>query len=126
MELLRSIDPAVLVAVLAAMSAIFAPLITAWLNNRHQYKMKRMEIVQAEKIRAIQEYAESCSNYIARCHRVELGEYSKSYGKIFLYTDRKHWKAIKELHADIESGNFQAASAKFASVCQALSEDMKL
>lgn len=126
MEWLRRIDPTILVALLATFSAVFAPTVTAFINNRHQYKMRKLEIVQGERIRAIQEYVESCSSYIARYHRVELSEYSKSYGKIFLYADKKHWKAIKELHADIENGNLQSASRKLAEVCQALSDDMKI
>lgn len=126
MEWLNRIEPTILVALLTAFSAVFAPTVTAFINNRHQHKMRKLEIVQEERIKAIQEYVESCSSYISHNHRSELSEYSRSYGKIFLYADKKHWKAIKELHADIEKGDFQSASGKLADVCQALSSDMKI
>lgn len=126
MEWLNRVDPTILVALLTTFSAVFAPTITAFINNQHQYKMRKLEIIQEKRIQAIQEYAESCSRYIAHNHRGELSEYSRSYGKIFLYADKKHWKSIKELHAEIENGNFQSAASKLADVCQALSSDMKI
>ena len=126
MDWLRKTDPTILVALLTTFSAIFAPTITALVNNRHQYKIRKLEVLQEKRIKAIQEYAESCSNYIAHNHRAELCEYSKCYGKIFLYANKKHWAKIKGLHADIENGDFQSASAKLADVCQALSLDIGL
>ena len=113
-------------AIYAAIAAIIAPVLTALINNLHQYRMRKLEMVQDKKIQAIQEYAESCSSYIAQNHRAELSEYSKSYGKIFLYADKKHWKDIQAVHDDIKSGNFESASERLAHVCQALSGDMKL
>lgn len=126
MSWLRDVDATVLAALLAAFSAIVAPVITTWINNRHQYRMKKLEMVQEERIRAIQEYAESCSNYIAHQKGYEKTEYSKSYGKIFLYADKKHWKSIQSIHRDIAEGHLQDASEKLASVCQSLASDMNV
>lgn len=126
MDWLREVDATVLAALIAAVSAIFAPVITAWINNHHQYRMRKLEMVQAERIRIVQEYTESCSTYIAHQSGHELSEYSKSYGKIFLYTDKKHWKSIRSLHQAISEKNFQSASEKFAVVCQSLASDLKI
>lgn len=110
----------------AAIAAIIAPVLTALINNRHHYRMRKIELVQAEKIKAIQEYAESCSNCIDRPKSHEKTEYSRSYGKIFLYADKRHWKDIKAIDQAIQDENYQLASEKLASVCQALSKDMKV
>lgn len=110
----------------AAIAAIIAPVVTALINNRHQYRMRKLEMVQEEKAKAIQEYAEACSNYMADNHRNAQVEYYKSYGKIFLYANKNHWEDIEAIHTDIENGNFQSASRKLSAVCQSLSRDIKI
>lgn len=110
----------------AAIAAIVAPVVTALINNRHQYKMRKIEMVQEEKIKAIQEYAEACGNYMALNNGSVRSAYYKSYGKIFLYSEKKHWKSIEEIHQNIENGNFTAAAEKLPHVCQSLAGDMRI
>lgn len=110
----------------AAIAAIIAPIATALINNRHQYRMRKLELVQDEKIKAIQEYAEACGNYMASNNGAVRSAYYQSYGKIFLYADKKRWKAIEEIHTHIENGEFAAASEKLPSVCQSLAGDIRL
>lgn len=109
----------------AAIAAIIAPVLTALINNHHHYRMRKIELVQSEKIKAIQEYAETCGNCIERPKGHEKSEYAKSYGKIFLYADKRYWKDIKAVNQAIEDENYTIASEKLASVCQSLSKDMK-
>ena len=110
----------------AAIAAILAPVFTCLINNRHQYKMRKLEIIQEQKSKVIHEYAEACSNYMTDSHKNAQVEYYKSYGKIYLYANKKHWRAIESIHTDIENGNFKLASEKLTNVCQALSFDIKI
>ena len=126
MEWLQKIDPTVLAALLAAFSAIIAPIVTSCINNRHQYRMRKLEIAQEEKIKAIQHYAEACSNYISHPARDELVEYSRAYGKIFLYTDKSCHDDIKAIDKSIENQKLQDSSNMLAKVCEALSSEMKI
>lgn len=119
-------DAVVLAALITAFSAIIAPVITAWINNRHQYRMRKLEMMQAEKIKAVQEYVESCSRYIAHGNSAELADYARSYGRIFLYVGKKHWKKIRAIHHFIDDGNLHAASDALADICQELSGEMKI
>ena len=119
-------DTTVIAAFIAAISAIIAPVITAIVNNRHHYKMRKLESTQDEKIRAIQQYAESCSNYIAHPGRPELIEYSKSYGKIFLYTSKSIHKDIEQIQKHLDNQNFSAAACLLAKVCQDLSVEINI
>lgn len=113
-------------AIYAALAAIVAPVLTALINNRHQYRMRKLEIFQDERIRAIGSYAESCSNYIDNPYATEKSEYLRAYGKVFLYTKRKQWPAIESVHADIMSNDLESASGKLADLFQSLSADMKI
>ena len=110
----------------AAIAAIIAPVLTALINNHHHYRMRKLELVQSEKIKAIQEYTEACSNCIQHPKGFEKSEYAKSYGKIFLYADKRYWKDIVAINQAIERENYTLASEKLASVCQSLSKDMKI
>lgn len=112
-------------AIYAAIAAIVAPVLTALLNNHHQYRMRKLDIFQDERIKSIQAYTESCSNYIENSYAQEKSEYLKAYGRIFLYTRRKHWPEIESVHSDIMREDFQSASGKLAVLFQALSSDMK-
>lgn len=38
------IDPTITISIILAICALFAPSITALINNRHQYKMKQLEL----------------------------------------------------------------------------------
>lgn len=116
----------VLAAIVAAIAAVVAPVITTWLTNRYHYKIKRVEIFQSQKITAIQRFSSSCSNHLASCNKQTKDEYYKSYGEIFLFASKKHWKDIESLNCDIEQGNFDNAALKLPKVCQALSTDLKL
>ena len=113
-------------AIFAAIAAIIAPVLTAFINNRHQYKMRKLELYQNERIQSIQDYTSSCSNYIENPYAPEQSEYLRAYGKIFLYARRKHWPAIESVHSDIMRKDFQRASDKLADLFQALSSDLKI
>ena len=119
-------DTTVIAALIAAVAAIIAPVITTCLNNRHQYKMRKLEISQEEKIKAIQEYTEACSNFLIDGRSAAKSEYYKSYGKIFLYANKKNWSKIEKLHFAIENGPESAASNLLNELCQDLSSDMKI
>ena len=46
-------------AIIAAISAVFAPSITALINNRHTEKMKRLELFETEKRKVYSDFAKS-------------------------------------------------------------------
>lgn len=120
------IDATVIAAVVAAISAIVAPVVTTAINNRHQYKMRKLEIIYSEKLTAIREYTESCSNYLVDKTLDAQAAYYKSYGRIFLYTNKKHWENIQGLHSAVSHNNFEMAAALLEEVCQDLSVEIKV
>ena len=43
------LDPTITLSVIVALCAIISPVLTTWLNNRHQYKMKELEMAHANQ-----------------------------------------------------------------------------
>lgn len=119
-------NPTIIVALITTASAVFAPVLTAWINNRHQYRMRSLELIQVERIRAIQEYVQACSDYFSPANQLNGDRYFSSYGKIFLYADKSHWDDIQKIHSYVLKGDFQSASDKLADTCQELSNDLRL
>ena len=120
------LNATIIAAFVTAFSAIAAPVLSTWISNRYQYKMKKLELVQADKIDAVRRYISSCGNVLASSNTKSRSDYYQCYGEIFLYTDQACWNMIRELHADIESGNYISASKKIPDVAQALSSDISI
>ena len=47
-------------ALLAAMTAIIAPIVTTFLNNRHNLRIKRIELIYENKLKSYSEFAHHC------------------------------------------------------------------
>lgn len=116
----------VIAALIAAVAAIVAPVFTAIINNHYQYKIRKLELTQKQKIEVIQRYAASCSNYMVACNAKARDEYYQSYGEVFLYTDKRSWSVIESIHNDIEKQNYASASEKLGKVIQLLSSDINV
>lgn len=118
-------EPTLIVALITAVSAIASPVVTAVINNRHEYKMRKLELIQNQKIKAIQGYTTNCSNYLSSNSNRTREEYYKSYGEIFLYVNKHNWKIIESLHSEIENGSWDSALKNLRIVCQSLSREME-
>lgn len=116
----------VIVSLVAAVSAILSPVLTTLINNRHQYKMRKLELLQEQKLRAVQQFTSSCSTHLAAYNKQSRDEYYKSYGEIFLYVNKKHWAAIEALNSDIEEEKLVEAGKKLTEISQSLSSEMKI
>lgn len=122
MELLTNIT--LLTSAIAAIAAIIAPLITTWVNNKYQVKIRKMELFQNRKVEVIAAYTSAVSNYISSPNIKVRNDYYSCYGEVFLYVNKNHWSKIESLHHDIQNGNTLAASQKLPDVCKSLASEM--
>lgn len=111
-----SIDWSAVAAWIALAVAIISPIITAIINNFHESKMKRIEIIKNRGLDVIENYLSVVSREI-----YILGvsdNYNKCYSLIFLYAPKSLHKSIEELDSLIRS----SGSKQFpdANKCQAL------
>lgn len=120
------LDATVIAAFATAFSAIIAPVLSAWISNRYQYKAKKLELIEADRIDAVRCYVSACGAFLATSNTKSRADYYQCYGEIFLYTDRSCWDLIRTLHCNIESGNYAAASKLLPDLAQALSPTMEV
>lgn len=52
-------DTTVIVALITTIAAIISPIITALITSRKEYKVKKLEIVYQEKLKAFNEFADA-------------------------------------------------------------------
>lgn len=69
-------------ALIAAVAAISAPVITAIVNNRHEYKMRKLEYQFANKSKALQEFMQAFSELEASGFDITFDD--KNYNKTVL------------------------------------------
>ena len=92
-----NIDLSITISVILALSAILSPIIVAIINNRHQRKMKQLEMANEHKIRAIEEYMSKLVEYITRPSSHVRKEYGYSFGQALLYVSSSNRKLMIEI-----------------------------
>lgn len=112
-------------ALLLTLCSIVLPTITTILNNRHQIKMREMNFNLDKKFAVIETYIESVGNCLELCSRVNLSQYNKAKGMLYLYVPKKLHKQINELDICIQSQQLNTAKSLFDVLCIDLSNVVK-
>lgn len=112
-------------ALLLTLCSIVLPTITTILNNRHQIKMREMDFNLDKKFSVIETYIESVGNCLELCSRVNLSQYNKSKGMLYLYVPKKLYKQINELDICIQNQQLNTAKSLFNMLCIDLSNVIK-
>lgn len=103
------IDVTVTVSLVAAISAIIAPVITAVVNNRYQLKMRKIELYEQKRIDVINSYSKSLNAYLNNiCGNTEY-EFAQHKHSIFLYAPKASWKIIEKINNNIDEGKLDDA-----------------
>ncbi|MDO4282337.1 MAG: hypothetical protein Q4D02_01760 [Clostridia bacterium] len=112
-------------AIALGLSAVISPIFTTYLNNKHQLRIKQIDVFESKKSKAINDFLECCynlkNNYndenFLKCKLsiVNLGLYisndnrdilncmidtfnNKSFPKDFFYTELDKW--AEQMHQD--------------------------
>lgn len=122
-------DTTVTISVLLALSAILANVITTILNNRHQSKLKKLEMYELQKREVLQNFI----NVTIDC----FGNYDNYYiNKDFtkaIYTLQLYFKSanitfiemMNELMKDSSGKNRTEFNTSFAKIINKLSEEIQ-
>lgn len=111
----------IIVALLAAISAITAPILTSLINNYYQLKMKQIELYEEKRIKAINDYISSVSQCIQLASNESIKEMSQSFNSIFLYTSPDLWDDLLKINKLIENIEFEQVSELLPNIAQRLS-----
>ena len=120
-------DATIIVALVAAIAAVIAPIFTAFFNNRKELKLKRIDILQKSKIEVYQSF---CATYGALADSDSREEMRKFMGiaymvAITLEDDKEQYKLFN-LASTVESvGKGSTTDAAFLECMRILSNAMK-
>ena len=111
----------VIVALITAIAAILAPLITAVINNRYQLQIRKIELYEEKRIIAINQYVSLACKYLNHPSEHFKNELSESKQTIFLYAPKSTWEYIESMNTAIDSGNLEEARKLLPRLSQELS-----
>ncbi len=116
-------DLTVIVALITALAAIIAPVFTAFINNLHEQKMKRIEMYEAKRIEVINEYVSRAEKYIENIGDLcMLDKFQQYKNQAYLYMPKSLWQNIDELHHAIDTNDQESAKTWINVISKSLSD----
>lgn len=126
-------DTGTAVALGVALAAIISPIAVAIINNCHQTKIKKIEILTDYKLNAVEEYLKC----LGKCRKDLCGdainEYSKAYGKVILYASNESRDIMAKIDKQITYANrsenaldIDIPSADLETLSKSLRRDIKI
>lgn len=81
------LDLSISFTVVIAIAAVISPIFVAWINNRHQLKLRKLELEESYKMKAIEERQRSYERYVIEETKV-LYEFLSSIGHVSHYMNQ--------------------------------------
>ena len=111
----------IIISSITALAAILSPQITALINNRHQIKLKKMEMYEAKRIEVINSFIAGVSKYLYSPYPDSEQQMGEVISSVFLYAPKSTWSKIDELMTAINADNEKAAKLLLAEIAKDLS-----
>lgn len=115
------------VAVILLISSIVSPVITTLINNHHQTKLKKIDMYEEAKRKALSEFIECAQDYLLNLEYVEQSvKYYSSLNRLFIYfTDIDLTTFIPFDNACKNTDNYKVAISELTKIVQFLSKQIK-
>lgn len=126
-------DLTITISVTIALCAIISPILVAIINNIHQTKMKKLEILTDYKLKAIENYMQC----LGQCRKDQFGpainNYAESYGHAIIYVSKHSRQLMSEIDSLIDCNNLRGAKTgidvppkTFDDLCVSLNNDLRI
>lgn len=124
-----SFDLTVTVSVIIALCAIISPIIVALINNRHQIRMKQLEIARSHKINAFEIYLGCFEKCIKTKSNANINNYSDAFGNAMLYASSSTRTIMLKVDNAINESPYNALYVRvdeklINSLCKSLQSDI--
>jgi hypothetical protein len=123
---------AILVSASVAVAALLSPIITNFFNNRHQLKLKKLDIAdKATKeyrelvVRVFENYLRTTFKYLKVKAATGAQEYGEAYGNILLYATREETDMLNHCDDLIQKRNIDNASELLREIAEVLRQRVK-
>ena len=124
----HQIDWSATAAWIALAISIISPAITTILTNRHQLKLRELDIQEkhsstynAARASTIEDFISKVGKYISYSSSSARKECAESFFHIYAYTPQSLWPFLDDLNDKIESDDFAGAHELFNGIAKSLS-----
>lgn len=123
----HQIDWSATAAWIALAISIISPAITTILTNRHQFKLRELDIQEkhsstynAARASTIEDFISKVGKYISYSSSSARKECAESFFHIYAYTPQSLWPFLDDLNDKIESDDFAGAHELFNGIAKSL------
>lgn len=123
----HQIDWSATAAWIALAISIISPAITTILTNRHQLKLRELDIQEkhsstynAARASTIEDFISKVGKYISYSSSSARKECAESFFHIYAYTPQSLWPFLDDLNDKIESDDFAGAHELFNGIAKSL------
>lgn len=115
------------VAVILLISSVISPWLVNKENNKHQLKLKKLDMYEESKRKALNDFIECAQDYLLNLNYVEQSvKYYSSLNKLFVYfTDIDLNTFLPFENACNNSQNYKIAIIELSKIVQLLSKQIK-
>lgn len=99
---------------LTTITAILAPVLVAIINNRHQYKIKKMELEQKSYEQSVLHKREIFENFLSAFNKVcqiqtidAISEYSACYSLVYIFLPKPVRDELGKINLLIKQNNWE-------------------
>ncbi len=118
--------------IISVIGTVFGPIVTALITNRHQLKLRKLDIEQSSldsyyqnrfnAINAFLSKAGKCLSYVDENSVMELGE---CYHNIYQYVPSDFWDDLDSFYSSLISFDWANAKTLYPPIVRKLSEILK-
>lgn len=110
------------VAVILLVSSVVSPWLVNKENNKHQLNLKKLDLYEASKRKALADFIDSAEDYLLNLHYVEQNvKYYASMNKLFLYFSNLDLTLFVPFEKACKEENISVATVELSKISQALS-----
>lgn len=118
-----TIDSTITISAIVAICAIISPVLTAIINNRHQFRIKKMELKQKEyeqsvlyKKNILESYLRHAGTCIVHSSHDSLRDYGQYYLLALMYVPAPLAKKMTDVNNDIRNYRWGDAIPKMETI----------
>lgn len=111
---------------------IASPLITTWLNNKHQLKMYELEIkekhisvVSNARTSSLEAFIANIGKCIANCTLENQSEFGYTYSAAYQYIPDKYWPLLDSMYEEICHDQVDAAMEDYKQIIHIVADLLK-
>lgn len=120
-----SVDLTITVSIIIALCAIVSPIIVAIINNRHNIKIRYIDIANDYKMKAFEKYLDDVRKLTSSDNENLIYIYNQSFSSAMLYASSNTLQFMFEIDSLISSRKIDTIdSNKIIKLCKLLQKDL--